>query len=106
MVLPSKLRRRTTIRIHHDLDIGPARFIVSRSQARCAPEAERMQCTMESPKEIENLDLRLDLTQALAFRAGKPVPLTGSEFRLLAALLSEPGRVFSRQELIRAALGE
>jgi DNA-binding response OmpR family regulator len=65
-----------------------------------------MLCTMESPKEIEYLDLRLDLTRALAFRAGAPVPLTATEFRLLVALLSQPGRVFTRPELVRAALGE
>ncbi len=61
---------------------------------------------MESPKEIEHLDLRLDLTRELAYRAGKTVPLTATEFRLLAALLSDPGRVFARPELVRAALGE
>ena len=61
---------------------------------------------MESPKEIEHLDLRLDLTRALAFRAGKPVALTATEFRLLAAFVSQPGRIFTRPELVCAALGE
>jgi two-component system, OmpR family, phosphate regulon response regulator PhoB len=62
---------------------------------------------MESPKKvIEFLDLRLDMTQSLAFRGGQPVSLTATEFRVLAALVSEPGRIFTRPELVRVALGE
>jgi len=36
---------------------------------------------------------------------GKPLDLTPSEFGLLGALMRRPGRVFSRSELIDAALG-
>jgi DNA-binding response OmpR family regulator len=62
---------------------------------------------MNSPKEvIEFMDMRLDLTQSRAYRGGRPVPLTATEFRVLATLVSEPGRVFSRPELVCAALGE
>ena len=32
---------------------------------------------------------------------GKPVPLTTFELKLLALLASEPGRVFSRREIMR-----
>jgi two-component system response regulator RegX3 len=32
---------------------------------------------------------------------GKPLPLTRSEFRLVSLLASEPGRVFTRDELVR-----
>ena len=35
-----------------------------------------------------------------------PINLTRSEFRLLESLIRQPGRVFSRAELIDAALGE
>ncbi|MFK8114024.1 MAG: response regulator [Rubripirellula sp.] len=38
--------------------------------------------------------------------ADQPVTLTRSEFKLLEALARQPGRVFSRSELIDAALGE
>jgi len=62
---------------------------------------------MESPKEvIEFMDLQLDLAQARAYRRGKPVALTATEFRVLATLVSEPGRTFTRPELVSAALGE
>jgi DNA-binding response OmpR family regulator len=37
---------------------------------------------------------------------GVPASLTFSEFELLAALMAEPGRLFSRQELLRAIWGE
>ncbi|MBX3422127.1 MAG: response regulator transcription factor [Pirellulaceae bacterium] len=36
---------------------------------------------------------------------GEAVELTASEFRLLDSLISQPGRVFDRQELIELALG-
>ncbi len=39
-------------------------------------------------------------------REGVRVSLTFSEFELLAALMAEPGRLFSRQELLRAIWGE
>ncbi|HWX45801.1 MAG TPA: response regulator transcription factor [Solirubrobacteraceae bacterium] len=37
---------------------------------------------------------------------GQPVRLTFSEFELLAQLMSEPGRLFNRQELLRAIWGD
>ena len=37
---------------------------------------------------------------------GEPAELTFSEFELLSALMSEPGRLFSRQELLRAIWGD
>jgi DNA-binding response OmpR family regulator len=37
---------------------------------------------------------------------GREVKLTFSEFELLAQLLSEPGRLFNRQELLRAIWGD
>jgi two-component system, OmpR family, response regulator RegX3 len=36
----------------------------------------------------------------------RPVKLTFSEFELLAQLMSEPGRLFNRQELLRAIWGD
>jgi DNA-binding response OmpR family regulator len=37
---------------------------------------------------------------------GRPVHLTFSEFELLSALMSDPGRLFSRQELLQAIWGD
>lgn len=69
-------------------------------------ESESMQTDPQAANEIRHADLRLDPARGLAFRANHPVDLTGSEFRVLAALASEPGKSFSRQALIRVAIGE
>ena len=45
-------------------------------------------------------DLELDLDAERAWRAGAPVPLTATEFRLLAALARAPGRVVSKVQLL------
>jgi two-component system response regulator RegX3 len=46
-------------------------------------------------------DLELDFASHQASRDGRPLPLTPSEFRLLAYLSSEPGRAFSRRDILR-----
>jgi DNA-binding response OmpR family regulator len=51
-------------------------------------------------------DLTVDFGKSIIKKAGRPVSLTPSELRLLAALIKYPGRVFSRAELIDAAFGE
>ncbi len=50
-------------------------------------------------------ELELDRTRMEVRRAGKPVPLTATEFRLLELLMSRPGRVFSRQQLLDQVWG-
>jgi DNA-binding response OmpR family regulator len=45
--------------------------------------------------------LELDVTRHSARVDDHPLPLTRSEFRLLTLLASEPGRPFTREELIR-----
>lgn len=57
------------------------------------------------PAEIKHGQLTMDMAKHEAFLAGKPLLLTDVEFRLLAVLAREPGRVFSRGELIEKALG-
>jgi len=44
--------------------------------------------------------LHLDIARHSAALEGKPLRLTGSEFRLLQLLASDPGRVFTRDDLI------
>jgi DNA-binding response OmpR family regulator len=45
--------------------------------------------------------LELDVAHHAASLGGKPLTLTRSEFRLVTLLASEPGRVFTREELVR-----
>ena len=44
--------------------------------------------------------LRLDPDKQQVMLGGRPVSLTPSEYRLLHTLMSAPGRVFSRQQLL------
>lgn len=54
----------------------------------------------EGPKIINYQGLTLDLDKKTVTVDGEDVPFTKTEFELLHLLLSERGRVFSRQELI------
>jgi DNA-binding response OmpR family regulator len=51
-------------------------------------------------------DLRLDPARRTVEIAGEPVQLTYVEFELLRAFASSPGRVFSREMLLRALWGD
>ena len=57
------------------------------------------------PEEIKRNELVLNFTKQEASLAGRPLNLTNVEFKLLGVLIKEPGRVFSRAELIEKALG-
>jgi DNA-binding response OmpR family regulator len=50
-------------------------------------------------------DIEIDLDAHVVMRAGQPVELTPTEFNLLVALASQPGRAFSRNQLLEAAQG-
>ena len=50
-------------------------------------------------------DTRIDLRAKTVTRAGQLVELTAQEFKLLAHFVSNPGRTFSRDELLSAAWG-
>jgi len=55
---------------------------------------------------LECMGIRVDLRRHQAYMEGQELELTRSEFRLLAALIQEPGRAYERSELIGSALGE
>ena len=50
--------------------------------------------------------IKLDRSRREVSVDGRPVHLTFSEFELLSALISEPGRLFTRQELLQAIWGD
>lgn len=50
--------------------------------------------------------LEIDKEQELVLFYGEPLNLTRREFQLLCVLASEPGRIFSREELLRRVWGE
>jgi DNA-binding response OmpR family regulator len=50
-------------------------------------------------------DVELDTASLMAIVAGQPVDLTPTEFQLLATLIRQPGRIFSREQLLEAVHG-
>ena len=50
-------------------------------------------------------DIVVDVEAKRATRGGEPVNLTAQEFRLLAHLVTHPGRTFNREELLTGAWG-
>ena len=57
------------------------------------------------PEEIKHGELTMNFLKREVYFVGKPLNLTPVEFKLLAVLIKEPGRVFSRTQLIEKALG-
>lgn len=51
-------------------------------------------------------DVEVDLVRHRAAVQGEPLNLTPTEFELLAVMAREPGRVFSRMQLLEATRGE
>jgi two-component system, OmpR family, alkaline phosphatase synthesis response regulator PhoP len=57
------------------------------------------------PEKIQHGDLMVDFLKHEAYIETKPLNLTPIEFKILGALVKEPGRVFSRAQIIENALG-
>jgi len=57
------------------------------------------------PEKIEHGGLTVNFLKHEAFMDNKPLNLTPIEFKVLGALVKEPGRVFSRAQIIEKALG-
>jgi len=57
------------------------------------------------PEKIEHGALIVNFLKHEAFLEGKPLNLTPIEFKVLGALVKEPGRVFSRAQIIEKAIG-
>ena len=60
----------------------------------------------EETDTVEHLTIRIDRVRHQVTVAGQPIELTPTEFRLLECLLKQPGRAFSRHQLMDAAIGE
>jgi two-component system alkaline phosphatase synthesis response regulator PhoP len=57
------------------------------------------------PDQIKRGEILVDFVKHEAAIAGKPVNLTPMEFKLLGILVREPGRVFTRPQLIEKVFG-
>ena len=55
---------------------------------------------------VEHLGVRIDRLRHRAFVGDAELNLTPTEFRLLECLLRQPGRAFTRHQLMDAAIGD
>lgn len=60
---------------------------------------------LRGPQELAFGELTINFLEWEASFGGRPLNLTPTEFKLLGVLAREPGRVFSRAQLIEKALG-
>jgi two-component system phosphate regulon response regulator PhoB len=66
----------------------------------------RLEGKTEAGDVIEHLGVRIDRVRHRASVEGEDLDLTPTEFRLLECLLRQPGRAFSRSQLMDVAIGE
>jgi DNA-binding response OmpR family regulator len=57
------------------------------------------------PEMFETGDLRVDFDQHLAYKAGKPVDLTPTEFQILALLARTPGEIVPARTILQKVWG-
>jgi DNA-binding response OmpR family regulator len=73
--------------------------------ARIRAVLRRAYPSEEAADDLQFGDLVISLVRHEVLLAGKPVALTPTEFRLLETLAREPGRAFSRAELLDRVFG-
>lgn len=66
----------------------------------------RVEQTSETGDIIDHLGVRIDRVRHKACVDGNELDLTPTEFRLLECLLRQPGRAFTRPQLMDVAIGE
>ncbi len=66
----------------------------------------RMESGTETTDVIDHLGVRIDRVRHRATVDGDELDLTPTEFRLLECLVRQPGRAFSRPQLMDVAIGE
>ncbi len=71
-----------------------------------ALERRRRSTSTSDPDVVSLSGLTVDRRRHQAVVASGPLNVTRSEFRLLDTMIRQPGRAFSRSELISAALGD
>ena len=74
--------------------VARIRAVLRRAEARAAPR-----------EIVREGDLTLDVSRRKATRGGRVIELTASEFQLLLTLASQPGRIFTRSQLLDALHG-
>jgi len=73
--------------------------------ARVRAVLRRAGSSLSAPAVLRGGDLEIDLDAHTVSAAGQPIDLTPTEFNLLAALAAQPGRAFTRLQLLETAQG-
>ncbi len=81
-------------------------FSVPELIARVKTNMRRAPLFEEKDKIIVFDDITMDLSERKVFRNGHQLHLSPTEFRLLKMLIKEPGKVFSREVLLKSVWGE
>ncbi len=81
-------------------------FNVRELLARVRAVMRRQQRAAAEPEVLRAADVTLDRSTATVKVADRAVDLTPSEFEILATLMSAPGRVFSRLDLLDRVAGD
>lgn len=71
------------------------------SRARAHLRRSRMNVSAEEQQRLEFPGLELDLLRREVIREGASVSLTAKEFEVLAFLAAQPGRIYSREQIMR-----
>jgi DNA-binding response OmpR family regulator len=89
------------------LEMGANDYIVKPFFVRELIARIKIHFREQSPaaKVLKIADLELDRSRCQVRRAGQEVSLTATEFRLLEFLMSRPGVVFNREQLLDAVWG-
>ncbi|MEK7323797.1 MAG: response regulator transcription factor, partial [Chloroflexota bacterium] len=74
--------------------------------ARVRAVLRRAEAPPATPEVIRAVDIIIDLTRHTVMRADEPIDLTPTEFGLLVTLAREPGRAFTRLQLLEGAQGD
>jgi DNA-binding response OmpR family regulator len=94
------------------LEIGADDYITKpfsirefRSRVRALLRRAQLSSQPDRGEEMEVAGLRIDTARRAVTAQGEPVQVTYVEFELLRTLLSHPGRVYTRQQLLESLWG-
>jgi DNA-binding response OmpR family regulator len=90
------------------LEIGANDYVVKPFSIRELIARIKLQFRNQTqpPRVLESGGIELDRTSCQVRVNGQPLALTATEFRLLEFLMSRPGVVFSREQLLNAVWGQ
>ena len=83
-------------------------FNILELKARIRALLRRAGAAAQQQREADRLtqgSITLDISERAAWRDGEPVDLTAKEFDLMALLMQNPGRVYSRENLLNLVWG-